>query len=48
MTRTLFAFHGGLHRPRTNQSTARLSRAPLPQRLYLPLQQHIGAPAEPV
>ena len=46
----LWSFPGGLH-PAENkhQSTARPIRvAGLPERLVLPLQQHIGEPAEPV
>lgn len=43
-------FHGGLRLdPRKGQSTNRpLARIPLPDRLILPLQQHIGDPAEPL
>ncbi|WP_328185490.1 electron transport complex subunit RsxC [Marinobacter sp. OP 3.4] len=46
----LWSFPGGIH-PAENkhQSTARPIRpAGLPERLVLPLQQHIGEPAEPV
>ncbi len=46
----LYKFHGGLHLPDNKaQSTQRpLSAAPIPPRLVLPLQQHIGEAAEPV
>lgn len=48
MTTQLWDFSGGIH-PTENKhlSTARpIAQTPLPQRLILPLQQHIGAPAE--
>lgn len=43
-------FHGGIHPPENKkQSTgAPISLAPLPTRIVLPLQQHIGLPADPV
>jgi electron transport complex protein RnfC len=43
-------FHGGLHLPdHKTESTGRpIGQLPLPPRLILPLQQHIGSPAEPV
>jgi len=46
----IFSFHGGIHPPENkNQSNGRpIQLAPLPEKLYLPLQQHIGAPAEPL
>ena len=45
----LYKFHGGLHLPdHQTESTARpLAVAELPKRIILPLQQHIGEPAEP-
>jgi len=45
----LFRFKGGAH-PDEHKVTTELpiSRMPMPARLYLPLQQHIGAPAVPV
>tara|TARA_R110002167_G_scaffold30636_1_gene101194 strand:+ start:3902 stop:6244 length:2343 start_codon:yes stop_codon:yes gene_type:complete len=46
----IWSFHGGIH-PAENkrQSLQRpLERLPLPERLILPLQQHIGAPAAPI
>ncbi|KAA1173731.1 electron transport complex subunit RsxC [Marinobacter salinexigens] len=46
----LWDFTGGIH-PAENkqQSTTRgIRTATMPERLFLPLQQHIGAPAEPV
>ncbi|MDO6564296.1 electron transport complex subunit RsxC [Amphritea sp. 1_MG-2023] len=43
-------FHGGIHPPENKkQSTgAPISLAPIPSRIVLPLQQHIGLPADPV
>ena len=48
--RRLWTFHGGLHLPdHKRESTGRPVRpAALPARLWLPLQQHIGEPAQPV
>lgn len=48
--RRLWQFHGGLHLPdRKALSTQRpLAVAPLPGRLSLPLQQHIGQGAKPL
>lgn len=45
----LFRFKGGVH-PDENKATHNMaiSAIPLPAKLYLPLQQHIGSPAEPV
>lgn len=44
-----FRFRGGVH-PRGNKhaSGEPIEPLPLPERLYLPVQQHVGAPAEPV
>lgn len=44
----LWQFHGGIHPPQNkHQSTARdIEPVALPQRLVLPLQQHIGSPAQ--
>ena len=45
----LFRFRGGVH-PETRKektSTLKIESLPLPDLLYIPLQQHIGAPAEP-
>jgi len=46
----LFTVRGGIHpeyrKERTSESA--IVALPLPAALYLPLQQHIGAPAEPV
>jgi electron transport complex protein RnfC len=41
-------FHGGLHLPPNKHQSTRLpiAPAPVPKRLILPLQQHIGEPAE--
>lgn len=43
----LFSFRGGVHPQgyKTMSSDAAIEKLPLPQRLYIPLQQHIGAPA---
>ena len=45
----LHRFHGGLHLPGNKEVSLQrpLARVPLPARLFLPLQQHIGTPAEP-
>lgn len=45
----LFRFRGGVH-PAEQKTTRQLPirPLPLPERLYLPLQMHIGAPALPV
>lgn len=44
------AFRGGVHPQPRKQDTRHLAiePLPLPQRLYLPVQQHIGAPARPL
>jgi electron transport complex protein RnfC len=46
----LYQFHGGLHLPDSKaQSNSRPTQAAaLPKRLILPLQQHIGEPAQPM
>lgn len=46
----LWRFHGGLHLPEHKQETCNRPsvKARIPARLILPLQQHIGQPAEPV
>ena len=48
--RKLHHFHGGLHLPDNKAQSLREPVAPagIPERLYLPLQQHIGAIAAPV
>jgi len=45
----LFKFKGGVH-PEGNKGATHcaIEQLPLPARLYVPLQQHIGAPATPV
>lgn len=50
MIRRLFNFHGGVNlRQHKKASLAReITDAEIPPRLVLPLQQHIGHPAEPV
>ena len=50
MTRELHSFTGGLiippHKELSNNKTSLIT--PLPERIILPLQQHIGNPAEPL
>jgi len=48
--RTLHKFHGGVHPPehKTESSRLPIAAAPLPQRLVVPLRQHIGNPAIPI
>ena len=43
-------FHGGIHRPDMKAMSAGryLGKVPLPERLVIPLQQHIGTMAEPL
>lgn len=45
----LFRFRGGVH-PEERKDTAEvhIARMPLPKLLRVPMQQHIGAPAEPI
>lgn len=45
----LFSFRGGIH-PDEHKETSgsAIRQIPLPARLYIPLQQHIGAPAQPI
>lgn len=44
----LFRFRGGVHPPghKVTTATKTIAVMPIPKRLYVPLQQHIGAPAE--
>jgi electron transport complex protein RnfC len=46
----LWHFNGGLHLPGNKEMSTRspIAKARLPKRLILPLQQHIGEPAEPI
>jgi len=46
----IWRFHGGIHPPEHKQQSLQrpLTTLPLPARLVLPLQQHIGAPATPL
>lgn len=46
----VFSFHGGIHPPENKKQSTRapIGKAPLPQQLVLPMQQHIGAPADPL
>ncbi len=48
--RTLHHFHGGVHpaEHKLESSGLPITRAPLPQRLVLPLQQHLGAKAKSI
>lgn len=43
------AFRGGIHPPEHKEATASspIVRAPLPERLYVPMSQHLGAPCVP-
>lgn len=49
MTR-LYSFHGGIHPPENKKQSlgGPIAHAPLPATLILPLQQHIGQPAQPL
>jgi len=49
-TRKLHHFHGGVHMPGHKEASTRLpvAAAGVPERIVIALQQHIGAPAEPV
>lgn len=46
----LFKIRGGVHPFENKQATAgsKITPIPLADRLFIPLQQHIGAPAEPI
>ncbi|MEH6824516.1 MAG: electron transport complex subunit RsxC [Motiliproteus sp.] len=46
----IWSFHGGIHPPENKRQSLQrpLQRLPLPKRLILPLQQHIGAPSTPL
>ena len=48
MSRKLFSFPGGIHPPENKLQSLNLpvQPVPLPKKLILPLQQHIGAPAK--
>lgn len=50
MLSKLFKFHGGVHLPQHKDISTQLAVEPaaLPQRLILPLSQHIGTPAVPL
>lgn len=50
MSRELHDFPGGLHLQTCKHLTDRIEsvRHPLPERIILPLQQHIGLPSEPI
>ncbi|KEA65749.1 Electron transport complex protein RnfC [Marinobacterium lacunae] len=46
----VFAFHGGIHPPENKKQSTRapISKAPVPDKLVLPMQQHIGGPSLPL
>ncbi|OPX55278.1 electron transport complex protein RnfC [Oceanospirillum multiglobuliferum] len=48
--RSLWDFHGGIHPDENKQQSLQqpLADAPLPKKVVLPLQQHIGAASEPI
>ena len=48
MSRNTWKFHGGIHPPQNKQQSvsASIRQLPLPEKLILPLQQHIGAPSK--
>ncbi|NEX19826.1 electron transport complex subunit RsxC [Thiorhodococcus mannitoliphagus] len=48
--RRLWKFHGGIHVPdeKALSNACAIATMPLPKRLVIPLQQHIGAPARPL
>lgn len=50
MSRRIWDIPGGIHPPenKAQSSGAPIRPAPVPERLYIPLQQHIGAPAKPI
>jgi len=50
MSGKLWHFPGGLHLPenKTMSTTSPVGEAKVPERLIIPLQQHIGAPAKPL
>ncbi len=43
-------FHGGVHPPEGKQYTEKkpIEKMPAPEQVVIPLQQHIGAPSEPI
>ena len=50
MSRKLFTFKGGVHPPehKAESNSQPVHAAPLPEKLVIPLRQHIGNPARPV
>lgn len=48
--RTIYQFHGGLHLPdnKAQSTSCPVIKAALPERLIIPLQQHIGEQTQPV
>ncbi|MBR2020940.1 MAG: electron transporter RnfC, partial [Clostridia bacterium] len=45
----LKTFKGGLHVPdNKNTHACPIEKLPAPARVYIPMQQHIGAPAQPL
>ena len=48
--RKIWDFHGGVHpaENKTQSTQSPIAKAPLPSEIVLPLNQHIGAPAQPI
>lgn len=49
MSRQIWDFHGGIHPPENKKQSSETSIRPagIPERLVVPVQQHIGSPAKP-
>ncbi|MCG8534527.1 MAG: hypothetical protein MI808_05470, partial [Pseudomonadales bacterium] len=49
MSRHIWAFPGGVHPPENKKqsSESKIQSLPIPGKVIVPLQQHIGAPAAP-
>lgn len=50
MSRRIWDIPGGIHPPENKKQSSGVSirAAAIPERVYIPLQQHIGAPAKPI
>lgn len=50
MSRRIWDIPGGIHPPENKKQSSAVSIRPakIPERLYVPVQQHIGAPAKPI
>ncbi|MEZ5508907.1 MAG: electron transport complex subunit RsxC [Gammaproteobacteria bacterium] len=50
MSRRIWDIPGGIHPPENKKQSSGVSIRPagIPERLYVPVQQHIGAPAKPI